>query len=231
MGRSIVLKTGVYTVVPGLRGLEIPRSSKCHGTRRCPHIILGKEHTRHQAGDLTGLRRVLDVHNFPLCGANRADREHIRYSKDRFPLAPFAVHRVDKLITALSLISDLKGFLFSKGRVDKEAYGASGFEHGTVAAVLWQKWALGLAARSQTNPGSVRVRKEPYFHLRSIAPSRARFRNISRYMKLPIGVNGPRLAGSSAHSRLYTHVDCSSALHECFLLYSTPCDSLSVRQL
>jgi len=56
--------------------------------------------------------------------------------------------------------------------MDKEAYGASGFEHGTVAGVLWQKWALGFAARSQTNSGPERVGKEPYFHLRSIAPSK-----------------------------------------------------------
>ena len=55
--------------------------------------------------------------------------------------------------------------------MDKEAYGASGFEHGTVAGVLWQKGALGFAARSQANSGPERVGKEPYFHLRSIAPS------------------------------------------------------------
>jgi hypothetical protein len=95
----------------------------------------------------------------------------------------------------------LKGLLFSEGRVDKEAYGASGFEHRTVAAVLWQKWALGLAARSQTNTGPERVRKEPYFHLRSIAPSRARFRVISLYRKLPIiGDNGQIQCGTR---RLY----------------------------
>ena len=57
---------------------------------------------------------------------------------------------------------------------DKEAYGASGFEHGTVAGVLWQKGALGFAARSQANSGPERVGKEPYFHLRSIAPSKTR---------------------------------------------------------
>ena len=50
--------------------------------------------------------------------------------------------------------------------MDKEAYGASGFEHGTVAGVLWQKGALGFAARSQANSGPERVGKEPYFHLR-----------------------------------------------------------------
>jgi hypothetical protein len=58
--------------------------------------------------------------------------------------------------------------------MDKEAYGASGFEHGTVAGVLWQKGALGLAARSQANSGPERVGKESYFHLRSIAPSKTR---------------------------------------------------------
>src|ERR1700733_8740933 len=161
--------------VPALRGLEIPRSSKRNGARRCSHIVLRNKHSRHQAGYLAGLRRVLNVHfDFPLCGANRADGQQIRYGKDRVPLAPLGIHRVDKLITALPLISDLKGLLLGEGRVNKEAHGASGLEHGTVACVLWQKWALGLAARSQTNPGSVRVRKEPYFHLRSIAPSSAR---------------------------------------------------------
>jgi hypothetical protein len=39
-----------------------------------------------------------------------------------------------------------------------------------VAGVLWQKGALRFAARSQANAGSIRVGKEPYFHLRSIAP-------------------------------------------------------------
>jgi hypothetical protein len=58
--------------------------------------------------------------------------------------------------------------------MDKEAYGASGFEHGTVAGVLWQKGALSFAVRSQANSGPTRVGKEPYFHLRSIAPSKAR---------------------------------------------------------
>jgi hypothetical protein len=58
--------------------------------------------------------------------------------------------------------------------MDKEAYGASGFEHGTVAGVLWQKGALRFAARSQANSGPEGVGKEPYFHLRSIAPSKTR---------------------------------------------------------
>jgi len=58
--------------------------------------------------------------------------------------------------------------------MDKEAYGASGFEHRTVAGVLWQKGALGLAARSQANSGPEWVGKESYFHLRSIAPSKTR---------------------------------------------------------
>src|ERR1700677_1003504 len=58
--------------------------------------------------------------------------------------------------------------------MDKEAHGASGFEHGTVAGVLWQKGALGFAARSQADSGPERVGKEPYFHLRSIAPSKRR---------------------------------------------------------
>ena len=49
--------------------------------------------------------------------------------------------------------------------MDKEAYGASGFKHGTVAGVLWQKGALGFAARSQADSGPERVGKEPYFHL------------------------------------------------------------------
>jgi hypothetical protein len=43
-----------------------------------------------------------------------------------------------------------------------------------VAGVLWQKGALRFAARSQANSGSERVGKEPYFHLRSIAPSKTR---------------------------------------------------------
>jgi hypothetical protein len=41
-----------------------------------------------------------------------------------------------------------------------------------VAGVLWQKGALPFTARSQANSGPVRVGKEPYFHLRSIAPSK-----------------------------------------------------------
>jgi hypothetical protein len=56
--------------------------------------------------------------------------------------------------------------------MDKEAYCASGFEHGTVAGVLWQKGALGLAARSQANSGPAGVGKETYFHLRSISPAK-----------------------------------------------------------
>jgi hypothetical protein len=68
----------------------------------------------------------------------------------------------------------LKILFFSERRMDQEAYGASGFEHGTVAGVLWQKGALGFAARSQANSGPERVGKEPYFHLRSIAPSKTR---------------------------------------------------------
>ena len=83
----------------------------------------------------------------------------------------FPVHGVDQLITALPLIPDLEGLFFSEWRMDKEAYTATGFEHGTVAGVLWQKGALGLAARSQANSGPERVGEEPYFHLRSIAPS------------------------------------------------------------
>jgi hypothetical protein len=53
--------------------------------------------------------------------------------------------------------------------MDQETRGASGFEHGTVAGVLWQKGALGFAARTQANSGPQRVGKECYFHLRSIA--------------------------------------------------------------
>jgi hypothetical protein len=56
--------------------------------------------------------------------------------------------------------------------MDKEACGASGFEHGTVAGVLWQKGALGLAARPNTNSGPERVGKESYFHLGIIASSK-----------------------------------------------------------
>jgi hypothetical protein len=58
--------------------------------------------------------------------------------------------------------------------MDKKACAASGFEHGTVAGVLWQKGALPFAAWSQANSGPVRVGKEPYFHLRSIASSKTR---------------------------------------------------------
>jgi hypothetical protein len=49
---------------------------------------------------------------------------------------------------ALPFIPDLKGLLFSERRMNQEAYGASGLEHGTVAGVLWQKgrWAHGAAA-------------------------------------------------------------------------------------
>jgi hypothetical protein len=41
----------------------------------------------------------------------------------------------------------LKGLFFRERRMDQEAYGTSGFEHGAVAGMLWQKGALGLAAR------------------------------------------------------------------------------------
>jgi len=41
-----------------------------------------------------------------------------------------------------------------------------------VASVLWQKGALGFAARPQANSGPARVGKKTYFHLRSIAPSK-----------------------------------------------------------
>jgi hypothetical protein len=58
--------------------------------------------------------------------------------------------------------------------MDKEAYGTSSFEHGTVAGVLWQKGTLGFAARPLANSGPARVGKETHFHLRSIAPSKAR---------------------------------------------------------
>ena len=126
-------------------------------------------------GDLTGLRSVLDVHlDFSFRGADPAHRQQIRHGKDRFPLVSFGVHRVNQLIPALPLVSDLKALLFSERRMDKETYGAPGFEHGTVAGVLWQERALGFAARSQANSGPERVGKEPYFHLRSIAPSKTR---------------------------------------------------------
>jgi hypothetical protein len=49
--------------------------------------------------------------------------------------------------------------------MDQEAHAASGFEHGTVAGVLWQKGALGLAARSHANSRAEWVGKESYFHL------------------------------------------------------------------
>jgi hypothetical protein len=41
-----------------------------------------------------------------------------------------------------------------------------------VAGVLWQKGALGLAARPNTNSGPERVGKESYFHLGIIASSK-----------------------------------------------------------
>jgi hypothetical protein len=102
--------------------------------------------------------------DFPFGGADPAHRQQIRHGKEWFPLFSFGIHRVDKLITALPLIPDLKGLLFGERRMDKEACGASGFEHWTVARVLWQKGTLGLAARPHTNPGPERVGKEPYFH-------------------------------------------------------------------
>jgi hypothetical protein len=37
--------------------------------------------------------------------------------------------------------------------MDQEAHAASGFEHGTVAGVLWQKGALRFAAGSEANAG------------------------------------------------------------------------------
>jgi hypothetical protein len=58
--------------------------------------------------------------------------------------------------------------------MDQEAHAASGFEHGTVAGVLWQKGALRFAAGSEANAGPVRVGEAPYFHLRNIAPSKTR---------------------------------------------------------
>jgi hypothetical protein len=114
----------------------------------------------HQVGDLTGLRRVLGVHfDFPFPGADPAHRQQIRDGKERFPLFSFSVHRKNQLITALPLIADLKGQLFSERRMDEEARGASGFEHGTEAGVLRQEGALGLAARTNTNSGPERVGK------------------------------------------------------------------------
>jgi len=56
--------------------------------------------------------------------------------------------------------------------MNQEACGASGFEHGTVAGVLWQKGALGFAAGSQADSGPEWVGKESYFHFRSIASSK-----------------------------------------------------------
>jgi hypothetical protein len=41
-----------------------------------------------------------------------------------------------------------------------------------MAGVLWQKGALGLAARSQADSGPEGVGEESNFHLRSIAPSK-----------------------------------------------------------
>jgi hypothetical protein len=72
----------------------------------------------------------------------------------------------------------LKGFFFTERRMDQEPYAASGFEHGTVSGMLWKKGALRFAARSKANSGPVRVGEEPYFHLRSIAPSKTR--DVSR---------------------------------------------------
>jgi hypothetical protein len=91
------------------------------------------------------------------------------------------------LITALPLIGDLKGLFFSEGRMDKEAGAASGFEHRTMAGVLWQKGSLRFAARSQANSGPVRVGKEPHFHLRSIAPKR---RDVPRLRARRRGTGG-----------------------------------------
>src|SRR5689334_14783762 len=85
-------------------------------------------------------------------------------------MVSLGVHRVNKLIPALSLIADLKGLFFRERRVDQEANSASGFEHGTVTGMLRQKRALGLAARPQANSRPARVGKETDFHLRSIAP-------------------------------------------------------------
>src|SRR5579863_456992 len=161
--------------VPALRGLEVPRPPQSHGARRRPKVILGDEHGGHQVGDFAGLRCVLDVHpDFPFGGADPAHRQQIRDGKERFPLFPFGVHRVDKLITALPLIADLKGLLFSERGMDKEARGAAGLEHGTVAGVLWQKGALGFAARPNTDSGPVRFGKESYFHRGIIASPKTR---------------------------------------------------------
>jgi hypothetical protein len=89
-------------------------------------------------GDFAGLRRVLDVHlDFPFGGADPSYRQQIRHGKHWLPVVSFGVHRVDELIATLPLIPDLKGLFFSERRMDKEAQGASGFEHGTVAGVLW----------------------------------------------------------------------------------------------
>jgi hypothetical protein len=63
----------------------------------------------------------------------------------------------------------------------QEARAASRFEHRTVARVLRQKGTLPFAARSQTDSGPVRVGKEPYFHLRSIAPQRRSKRRQRAY--------------------------------------------------
>ena len=75
---------------------------------------------------------------------------------------------------ALPFIPDLKGLLFSERRMNQEAYGASGFEHRTVAGMLWQKGALGFAPRPQAYSRPKRVGKETYFHHRIVAPSKTR---------------------------------------------------------
>ncbi len=61
--------------------------------------------------------------------------------------------------------------------MDKEASGASAFEHGTVAGVLRQKGALGLAARSQADSGPVRVGEEPYLHLKKYRTGKLHLRS------------------------------------------------------
>ena len=50
--------------------------------------------------------------------------------------------------------------------MDQEAEGASGFEHGAIARMLWQVRPLAFAAWPQANAGPAGVGKETGFHRR-----------------------------------------------------------------
>ena len=71
-------------------------------------------------------------------------------------------------------------------RVNQEAEGAAGLEHGAMARVLWEQGPLAFAAAAQADARTPRVGEEPYFHAGMLAETgrleldRRRSRGASR---------------------------------------------------